>query len=260
MNINNKSEPTSINVKSERGLLESLDEWHKERWKKAEKICNIIKSFSQNKHYDPLIVDVGCHEGRMEAYFSTCTNNVIIGIDNSFDFLKIASSKRNELNLKNVSFVLADAKSIPIRDNKVDWIICNHVIDYLDDKKKVFQEFDRLLKLDGMLYLAVISRSFLKIYKMFPFVFSRLVGPFYGRSSPSTKSQFGTPMDYNYWKKKILENVKLGVNDITPILMSKAIFGNTDSNNSKLLSEIQYFICSYLSRFSGSWVFLYQKK
>ena len=222
-----------------------VQKYKTERKDKAESVYQILKSNDQ-KNSDPKILDIGCFEGKMIEQFVTHSNNLIIGIEVSFEALKIANKN---LKKKNIGFIVADAKNLPLKENTFDWIVCSQVIDCLENKIGTVQEFDRVLKSNGLVYLSTASNLFLKLYKRFPRVFIPYVGPYYGRFMTDFKSGFISPMNYKFWKKTVLEKTKLKINDITP----KVILEKKKIKKYKMLIDILYFI---FSNWSPTWIFI----
>jgi len=230
--------------------------WREKRRAKAFRIGNVLKSISQDIHNEPIILDVGCHEGGMDQFFAKFTNNLVIGIDISFNSLKIAMSNSKNGELANIEYVQADASALPFRSEKIDWLISNHVIDYIDVKESIFSEFVRIINKNGLIYLAVMSKVFLKLYKLFPFIFVPILGPFYGRSYPSYESEYGSPKPHIFWKDYIAKKFDLDIIDITTFLMSNS----SDFQHLVTAKKSQSFLRRFLSQISPSWVFIIQKK
>ena len=230
--------------------------WKEKRRAKAYRIGNVLKSMSQEIHNNPIILDVGCHEGDMDQFFAKFTNNLLIGIDISFNSLKIAISNSKKEGLGNIEYVQADASALPFRSEKIDWLISNHVVDYIDEKESIFSEFLRIINKNGLIYLAVMSNQFLKLYKLFPFIFVPILGPFYGRSYPSYESKYGTPKSHKFWIDMTEKKFNLDTIDITTFLMSK----NSDFQHLVRIKKSQNLLRRFLSKISPSWVFIIQKK
>lgn len=229
-----------------------LKKYRQERSIKAEKICKILKFY--NNKLNPVILDLGCFEGKMEEQFKKFTDNSVIGIEVSFDALKNALSNMKNIDAKNISFIVADAKYLPIKNDTVDWFVCNQVIDCLENKVETLQEFDRTLKSDGLVYLSTGNKLILNLYKKFPKIFVPFIGPYYGRFMTNTSSKFISSMYYKFWKKAILENTKLDVTDITPWVATNKIKFHTKNSKSWFIRFFYYLFHNW----SPTWIFVLQ--
>ena len=231
--------------------------WYQQRYEKANRICNILNSVKN--HSNPLIVDVGCHEGDMEELFAKFTNDFVVGIDISYDSLRRAKNKINQ-NYK-IEFIQASANALPIRKTKIDWIICNYVIDYLEikDREKVINEFELLLKNDGLVYLSVGNSLFLKLFKIFPSLFTPFVGEYFGKQHTGSKS-YASPMNYEYWKKVVHGKV-LEITDITSDLISEEISKKTKNQIlAKFIKNLTKRCYRLFLNLSPTWIFILQRK
>ena len=90
-----------------------------------------------------VIIDVGCGEGYYTSEISRVNNFGIFGIDISKDALKYASK-----SIKNSSFAVASAFSLPFADESVDCILSVFA-------PSAYEEFYRVLKNDGKLIKAL---------------------------------------------------------------------------------------------------------
>lgn len=235
------------------------NEWYKQRYGKANKIY--LRLNSVKAHSNPLILDIGCHEGDMEKVFAKFTQNFVIGIDISFNSLKKAKSKINQKN--KIEFIQTSAKALPIRQSKIDWIICNYVIDYLkiEDREKVIKEFELVLKKDGLVYLSVGNSLFLKLYKICPPLFTPIVGKYFGKQHTNSKS-FVSPMNYDFWKKEILEKKDLEIIDVTLDAIFDTMGDKLEKNNnfSKMIKKITKCFYRIFFKLSPTWIFILKHK
>ena len=110
-----------------------------------------------------------------------------------------------------------------------------------------------------MVYLSVGSRLFLKLYRMFPFIFSSIIDSDYGKKTTSSKIDDVIPMNYDFWKKDICVGRKIKSFDIT----QDVINSNTSINEKKIFyifkkntNRITYRI---FNKISPTWIFLLKK-
>jgi len=133
-------------------------------------------------------IDLGCGNGRNFRVFMQ-PNNKLIGVDNSFEFLKIA---RDHLKSNNylpkessnfIQLILSDILFLPIRPNVIQNIFSIATIHHIKDKaqlNKAISQFNSLLRNKGY-FLFTVWRKYQKNYRSY-FIkdkIKRLVNPKY---------------------------------------------------------------------------------
>jgi ubiquinone/menaquinone biosynthesis C-methylase UbiE len=91
------------------------------------------------------ILEAGCGTGRWINSLEN-ENNKVVGLDYSFEMLKIVNRSKRKLNVVN-----ADAVNIPFKDNFFDLIYCVNAIHHFPDKQKFVAECRRTLTSIGTL-------------------------------------------------------------------------------------------------------------
>jgi len=116
---------------------------------------------------DCTVLDLGCGSGR-DVYIASALvgdNGKAIGIDMTDEQLAVARKhtdgqmKKFGFNKRNVEFkkgYIEDLQEVGIADDSIDVVISNCVINLSPDKRQVFKEIFRCLKLGGELYFSDI--------------------------------------------------------------------------------------------------------
>jgi ubiquinone/menaquinone biosynthesis C-methylase UbiE len=117
-------------------------------------VRQIIPEFAGMKAGDE-VLDVCCGTGAQVIEYSQ-HDILAIGIDKEQTMLSVALKNKEELNLVNASFYLADATSLPFGDNIFDYVsICFGLHDKEKDiRNKVVSEMKRVVKQEGSLVFA----------------------------------------------------------------------------------------------------------
>lgn len=98
------------------------------------------------------ILDVGCGTGFAVRQLSQrLTTGKVCGVDISQAML--AKAKTNTADCENVELLLGDAANLPYENDKFERLMCVNCFHYFPNVAKVIQEFHRVLKPGGMVYI-----------------------------------------------------------------------------------------------------------
>ena len=110
------------------------------------------ESFFKNK----VVLDAGCGSGKFSATIAKFGAKKVYGVDigkKGLDFARQQAKKKKYCS--KVEYIESSLLNIPLDDSKVDIIWSNGVIHHTIDYKKCLQEFNRVLKKKGKLFLYV---------------------------------------------------------------------------------------------------------
>lgn len=115
------------------------------RVRKAERIEAVLQVFGQDLGSKD-VLDVGTGSGMIASYFQARVRTIW-----SVDVL-------DERADKDFPFRLIQSESLPFDDASFDVVISNHVIEHVDDQLRHLQEIARVLRPDGVCYLATPNK------------------------------------------------------------------------------------------------------
>jgi ubiquinone/menaquinone biosynthesis C-methylase UbiE len=101
-----------------------------------------------------MVMDAGCGDGRNISPFLEQGFDVT-GVDESRYALEIC--RKNYPDAKNLKLIQASLTSIPLPDESLDALICDHVITHIRDIGVVLANFHRLLRRGGYALLEFTS-------------------------------------------------------------------------------------------------------
>lgn len=96
---------------------------------------------------DKEIIDLGCGDGRHARLIKEMGAAHVTGVDVNEKMIDLAKEK-NAGN-PDVTFFVADGRSLPVADKSTDIVVSNFVVHYFPNAKEIFGEISRILKDEG---------------------------------------------------------------------------------------------------------------
>ncbi|MCF7906541.1 class I SAM-dependent methyltransferase [Patescibacteria group bacterium] len=132
------------------------------------KVFNVyIKEIYSKNNHKLKILDAGCGNGRLIEYLNTLGIEYdYLGIDNSKHQIEVA--RENYKNKPNIKFEFGNILDIKNKKEEFDLIFCIAVFHHMpsqETREKVVNEFYRVLKMDGYLFMTnwnLFQKKYLK--------------------------------------------------------------------------------------------------
>ena len=96
-----------------------------------------------NKHLNGKILEVGCGIGGFLEF-----NKTVEGVDINPELIKICKNKKLKANLMKID-------QLPFEDNIYKSVILDNVLEHIEDPRKLIQEINRVLILNGIFLISV---------------------------------------------------------------------------------------------------------
>lgn len=106
------------------------------------------------------ILDAGCGIGGSSRLMAINNHHRVWGIDLSDPFIETAQALTDSTHLSDrVTFKQGSVTHMPFEDSQFDAVLCQHVLMNIEDKKKTFGEFYRVLKPGAKLILHEVVKG-----------------------------------------------------------------------------------------------------
>lgn len=178
----------------------------------------LANHFGDEKNLKKLtVLDIGSSTGIIDSVLAKNFKKVL-GTD--IDKNAVSFAKKN-FGSKNLEFKVEDAMKLSFKNNSFDVIICSQIYEHVPDSTKLFSEIYRVLKKDGVCYLAALNRLWpLEPHYNLPFLswLPKPLANIYMRATGKGGKYFETPE--TYWKLKTLTK------KFTPIDYTEKILKN----------------------------------
>lgn len=113
-----------------------------------------LRKYLSTKKY---IIDTGCGLGYKSAWFAQLAPSAtVIGIDYS-DAVYLAA--KNYRHVKNLFFLKGDIANTMLKENSIDFVVCDQVIMHTEDPNRTFRHLSQVTKKEGEFACYVYSKK-----------------------------------------------------------------------------------------------------
>lgn len=133
----------------------SLENAITNRYSEESKTCDSLScgdNFSfLNIEKGEIVLDLGCGRGKdtIRAAEQTGKSGFAIGLDLTAEMVEKAKQNAFEQDVVNVSFTMGNIENLPFENDYFNKVLSNCVINHAKDKKKVYSDIYRILKVGG---------------------------------------------------------------------------------------------------------------
>lgn len=166
-------------------IADDYDSKRKKPWKPLK---DFLYCLSKNGYtFNGNCIDLGCANGRHFEIFKN-SNNRIIGIDNSFALLKLASERLkssdhySKIELNKIQLILGDLNFIPIRNHSIQNVFSVATIHHVKgqpERANVIKHLFELLREEGFLLITVWRKWHKRVKKHFIVDWLKRINPRY---------------------------------------------------------------------------------
>ena len=117
------------------------------------KKINLYKNEFNYESFDyNVCLENGCGHGLFIEGLSKQFQTLLV-IDFSMSYLFLAKKICEERKITNIKFLCASVENLPIKENSIDLIHSNNVIEHVSDQASMIKEINRALSFKGFLFL-----------------------------------------------------------------------------------------------------------
>lgn len=120
-----------------------------DRNRQAKMIEAIVDDYLGSQVRDMRILDIGCGNGGIATHFAAKRNRVS-GVD-------VEDKRAN--GTRDFDFYLVDSERLPFETDTFDLVLSHHVIEHVPNQQLHLEEIRRVLRPDGLCYLATPNKS-----------------------------------------------------------------------------------------------------
>jgi ubiquinone/menaquinone biosynthesis C-methylase UbiE len=131
----------------------AVKEYELEAWQ--ESYIERIKNHVLDKQYKKkTLLDIATGRGYIAIEMAKLGMNVI-ACDLSPEAIKNLKKYKKQFNLKNLKLMVCKAEELPLKDESVDYVTANAILEHIPEEEQAISEWKRVLKKKGKMFIVV---------------------------------------------------------------------------------------------------------
>lgn len=229
----------------------------KSREQKGRRIIKLLElSLGKDRLKKLKLLDLGSSSGIIDNFIASSFEKVI-GIDIDEEAINYAKKKFKKNNLR---FALGDVMKLKYANNSFDIVICTHIYEHVPNPTKLFDEIYRVLKPQGVCYLAAVNKFWImEPHYDLPFLswLPKNFSHYYVRFFNKANNYYETLE--SYWSLKKLTQKFTIVEYTSSIFKDPEKFGYNDSINSNFKKTLAYLFSPFAKYFAPTFFWILKK-
>lgn len=131
----------------------AVKEYELEAWQ--ESYIERIKKYVLDRQYKKkTLLDIATGRGYIAIEMAKLGMNVI-ACDLSPEAIKNLQKYKRQFKLKNLKLMVCKAEELPLKDESVDYVTANAILEHIPEEKQAIAEWKRVLKKKGKMFIVV---------------------------------------------------------------------------------------------------------
>ncbi len=131
----------------------SVKNYYLEPWQESY-IDRIKKKMLGKDYKNKTLLDIATGSGYIAIEMARLGLKVI-ACDLSPEAIKNLEKYKKQFKLKNLKLMICKAEKLPLKDNSVDFVTANAILEHIPDEMEAVNEWKRVLKKGGRMFVAV---------------------------------------------------------------------------------------------------------
>lgn len=145
--------PPGITVHTEDAARKARTELEQDDFTRGQQGAEWLAKWTSFEHR--VVLDLGCGQGFKTTGYAASAKDIrlVVGVDVDAKALETARECSRRRRIKRVTFVMADAGALPLKDRSIDIVTSMNAFEHVPQPQAALQEAGRVLRDQGILWL-----------------------------------------------------------------------------------------------------------